>query len=213
MRRHLRVTTSADGRYGWLGAIGWTGQHTERFWQSVKKDETGCWLWLGPRDKGYGIDVVHQRTVAAHRVAYALAHPDAPRTVRLTRTCGNRACVRLEHISTEPRRGWKQTAEWVSKRIVRGPSHPSWKGNAAGSDASHQRARRLFRDLGHCTACGGGPPERHHVDGDYHNNSPENIAVLCRRCHMERDGRLATFTEMGRRQQKRALAARWEKNK
>ena len=32
--------------------------------------------------------------------------------------------------------------------------------------------------------------ERHHRDGDQHNNERANVALLCRRCHMVVDGRL-----------------------
>jgi len=32
--------------------------------------------------------------------------------------------------------------------------------------------------------------ERHHKDDNTHNNAPENIQALCRKCHMLLDGRL-----------------------
>ena len=50
-----------------------------------------------------------------------------------------------------------------------------------------------------CELCGRlvprGNPQRdvHHVDADHWNGSPENIKVLCRRCHMTLDGRLANL--------------------
>lgn len=42
--------------------------------------------------------------------------------------------------------------------------------------------------------------ERHHRDGDTANNEAANIAFLCRRCHMEIDGRLAAFLSLPKRQ-------------
>lgn len=35
--------------------------------------------------------------------------------------------------------------------------------------------------------------DRHHRDDDTTNNTPHNIAFLCRACHMAVDGRLALF--------------------
>lgn len=43
------------------------------------------------------------------------------------------------------------------------------------------------------------PLERHHIDEDTGNNKPENLAALCRRCHMEVDGRLAAFVTLPKR--------------
>lgn len=40
--------------------------------------------------------------------------------------------------------------------------------------------------------------DRHHRDGNVGNNEPENIVILCRRCHMLIDGRLDAFRELGR---------------
>jgi hypothetical protein len=67
--------------------------------------------------------------------------------------------------------------------------HPNWKGDAAGSGAKHRRAQAEYT-LGPCEDCGATGTDRHHKDSDPGNNRPENIAILCRRCHMERDGRL-----------------------
>lgn len=54
----------------------------------------------------------------------------------------------------------------------------------------HAEARRLIPTLGACEDCGGTATDRHHKDGNATNNVRENIATLCRRCHMRADGRL-----------------------
>ena len=55
------------------------------------------------------------------------------------------------------------------------------------------RAQRLYPNLATCQECGGRPAvERHHRDGNPLNNAPENLALVCRRCHMRLDGRTAT---------------------
>ena len=76
--------------------------------------------------------------------------------------------------------------------VKRGPAHYAWKGDAAGTQTKRDRARRAYA-LGLCERCGDTASDRHHKDGDTGNNAPENIQLLCRRCHMEVDGRLAAF--------------------
>jgi integrase/recombinase XerD len=54
-----------------------------------------------------------------------------------------------------------------------------------------QRARYWFVLADVCERCNEAPAvDRHHVDGDPLNNVLENIQSLCRRCHMDVDGRL-----------------------
>ena len=72
---------------------------------------------------------------------------------------------------------------WVPfRRRVRTVSHRSggWLG-------SHPCGSRICRS--------GAVTLRGYKDGDTGNNSPDNIQVLCRRCHMLIDGRLAWISE------------------
>ena len=61
-----------------------------------------------------------------------------------------------------------------------------------------QRAQRMY-PAEQCVEClatsDDHPIDRHHVDGDTLNNSPENVRILCRRCHMVEDGRLERLRE------------------
>lgn len=71
-----------------------------------------------------------------------------------------------------------------------GKDHYAWKGDETTPTVKRKRAQRLYA-ADQCEKCGGSPAERHHKDTDTGNNAPENIAILCRRCHMAEDGRLA----------------------
>jgi hypothetical protein len=52
--------------------------------------------------------------------------------------------------------------------------------------------------LGRCEdGCGAAAVDRHHVDGDTSHNARSNVRFLCRRCHMEADGRLAALAAFG----------------
>ena len=90
------------------------------------------------------------------------------------------------------RKGYKQSPEHVQRKAaaVKGERNGQWTGDAASWNAGHLRALRLYPDPGPCAKCGRKPAERHHKDGTHANNDPSNIEFLCRRCHMEADGRL-----------------------
>jgi hypothetical protein len=95
-----------------------------------------------------------------------------------------------------PKPGFKQTAEHIEKRKRFGAEHPNWKGDAVSVKGGRTRALRSYRDIGPCSTCGALRAERHHRDGNTANNDAENIAVLCRKCHMAEDGRLEAVRKM-----------------
>jgi len=83
--------------------------------------------------------------------------------------------------------------------VMWGPDNPNWKGDDVTSeDAARHRARTRYA-INTCERCGKGGFDRHHIDGDVKNNKPENIQILCRRCHMEVDGRLEKVKERAKR--------------
>lgn len=96
------------------------------------------------------------------------------------------------------KRGYRQSAEHVAKRIRTGESHYRWAGADVSEKGGRKRALRMYRVIGSCVRCGSAKSERHHKDGNTANNAPSNIEPLCRRCHMAEDGRLAAFVEMGK---------------
>lgn len=86
--------------------------------------------------------------------------------------------------------------------------HPSWIGGAVSTRGGRSRARRKFAPRP-CEVCGATRVDRHHKDGDTANNSQANIAFLCRRHHMEADGRLEKAREQMRAIQPLGVEARW----
>ena len=88
------------------------------------------------------------------------------------------------------RSGFTQTLEHVEKRKRTGAEHYAWQADAVSEKGGRKRALRLYPEIGPCIKCGATKAERHHKDGNTANNAPENIEGLCRRCHMEADGRM-----------------------
>jgi hypothetical protein len=84
-----------------------------------------------------------------------------------------------------------------SPRCVRCGHAPLFKGDEATIGVKRRRALRRYA-LGPCERCGKPGVDHHHKDDDVGNNARDNIAILCRRCHMEVDGRLAAFYEKAR---------------
>ena len=88
-------------------------------------------------------------------------------------------------------------------QLSRGENHYAWKGDLASETTKRHRAIRMY-ELEKCDSCSHRAVDRHHKDGDTGNNSPSNISLLCRRCHMEEDGRLERFRENALRNSEKA---------
>ena len=97
---------------------------------------------------------------------------------------------RTLEATTMTKKGYKQTPEHTQKIKRFGPDHHAYLGDSVSEKGGRTRAQRKYPTIGSCEHCGNPAKDRHHKDGDTANNSPENIAVLCRRCHMKEDGRL-----------------------
>lgn len=68
----------------------------------------------------------------------------------------------------------------VSKQRI----HQIYKNYGAGKSYSKQRERVISISRGLCALCGLKRfLEVHHVDGNRGNNTPQNLAPLCRKCH------------------------------
>lgn len=123
---------------------------------------------------------------------------DATLYLGLTRSQRSRLRKKGVAIPRKPMpSGYSQSPEHVAKRKRTGAAHYNWQGDAISEKGGRKRALRLYPDIGPCTACGAENAERHHRDENTANNAPENIAILCRRCHMEEDGRLALVRKKG----------------
>ncbi len=81
--------------------------------------------------------------------------------------------------------------------VASGSEHYAWKGDAASTKTKRCRAQRKYK-LNKCERCNGKATDRHHKDGDTGNNDRSNLEFLCRRCHMEVDGRLEKLKTTGK---------------
>src|ERR1700722_335201 len=75
----------------------------ERFWKSVEKSETGCWLWKAGRDDdGYGIfhARIHGLQVhSAHRFSHILHTGEILRPdIMVLHSCDNPPCCNPDHL-------------------------------------------------------------------------------------------------------------------
>jgi hypothetical protein len=121
----------------------------------------------------------------------------------------NTICRKCGKLHQHPKgglklKGYKQSPEHIHKRALArlgkkdpkssiahmGNKNPMWKGDKATTRAGQARAERLYK-LPHGL-------ERHHIDGNRLNNSPENIAFLSRKDHMITDGLISSRDAYGR---------------
>lgn len=66
----------------------------------------------------------------------------------------------------------------------RGADRHNWKGDGAKKHSKSYRAIRRY-SLRECERCGAPGELRHHKDENVGNNEPENIEILCRKCHQQ----------------------------
>ena len=119
--------------------------------------------------------------------------------------CGKKKVVRRHSLKA----GTKSCGcFWREKVALFGERNNNWKGNQANQQAGRHRAKRWFKE-GLCDLCGKSAHDRHHKDGNTLNNSPSNVQLLCRRCHMKEDGRLDNFRTMDRDYMKRGEDGRF----
>lgn len=95
-----------------------------------------------------------------------------------------------------------------------GKRNPNWKGdNLKWKQSGHCRARSLLPGPLICADCGGIGLDRHHKNGNTFDNSETNIEALCRRCHMQKDGRMGKLKTLILKVYKNGVAARAAQNK
>lgn len=74
-----------------------------------------------------------------------------------------------------------------------GERNGSWKGNKVKMNALHEYVRRRFKKPKYCQVCG----KRRKLDlaniSQKYKRDLKDWEWLCRKCHMEKDGRLKMF--------------------
>lgn len=118
-----------------------------------------------------------------------------------------RIYLRASNQVSSRKTGYKQTPEHIKKRIKFGHSHHNWLGDKVTAKSGRSRAQRLYRTIGPCEVCGNEKTERHHIDSNTANNASNNIAILCRRCHMQTDGRLEKLRQLAKSNLQKAILA------
>lgn len=71
----------------------------ERFWKKVKiNEESGCWEWVGAKNKGYGWFNAGETTEYAHRIAWELTNGKIPDGLLVLHSCDNPKCSNVKHL-------------------------------------------------------------------------------------------------------------------
>lgn len=105
------------------------------------------------------------------------------------------------------KKGDKMTKEHKMKisLAVRGSNNGNWRGGT--SDWYYEkRVQKL-----NCQMCGVSRKEKlldvNHVDGNHKNNNPSNWEVLCRKCHMIKDGRIKNLIKSNKTEKRRQISS------
>jgi hypothetical protein len=88
-----------------LAGRGFQGLTTlQRFWQYVEKSDDGCWVWRGPRSRGYGVladgNVRGCPFIRAHVFSWRLHNDNAEILdgLEVRHLCGNPPCCNPGHL-------------------------------------------------------------------------------------------------------------------
>ena len=95
----------------------------------ARRDASGCWLWLGPRDgDGYGRFWINGRKTSAHRLAWTLAHGEIADGLHVLHRCDRPACVNPDHLALGTH--WQNMADRDAKgrTVVPMRSGGAWTG-------------------------------------------------------------------------------------
>lgn len=82
----------------------------KKLWPRVLRDDDGCWVWIGQRSSnGFGrfriCEAGKYSSIAAHRASYIINVGELSDHFEVRQSCGNKLCVRPDHLSLVPTRG------------------------------------------------------------------------------------------------------------
>jgi len=70
-----------------------------KFFNTIRKDDNGCWVWTGPVDKGYGRMYVNKKAYQAHRWSFEHhKHVSLRKEETLDHLCRNTLCCNPDHL-------------------------------------------------------------------------------------------------------------------
>jgi hypothetical protein len=71
----------------------------ERFLQKIQVSDSGCWDWVGYRDRdGYGRVTINKVPYGTHRIIYEYYHGQICPDLVIDHLCKNRKCVNPTHL-------------------------------------------------------------------------------------------------------------------
>ena len=59
---------------------------------------SGCWIWTGALNKGYGVIGLNNKVLQAHRVSYEFHHGSIPKGHVIDHLCKMPCCVNPNHL-------------------------------------------------------------------------------------------------------------------
>ena len=101
--------------------------HPELFWARVEKLSSGCWVWKGKLNGGYGHVRVGGHLTGAHRMAFFLTHGRWPNPHALHR-CDNGPCCNPEHLFEGTQKDNNEDRDRKGRHVaLRGEKHGGHK--------------------------------------------------------------------------------------
>ena len=145
-------------------------QDAARFWSKVQKTDS-CWLWTGGNRNapvfnchGHGVHY------SAGRVAYVLKHGNLADKTRVFHTCGNKRCVRPEHLVAGSRRTPEQLRELFFTGFTKQPNG-CWEWN-----------KRRTNGYGRFPRQSGNEIHAHVYSWELHHGKIPRGKIVCHRC-------------------------------
>ena len=90
--------------------------------KSIPEPNSGCWLWLGSVNNGYGVVGLHCVSFAAHRISFeAFKRKISPGKI-VRHLCNNTYCVNPEHLAEGTRKD--NSDDWIKAKKA---LNPLWK--------------------------------------------------------------------------------------